>query len=105
MTKREEKIEKIVKLITYHRQRNMNIGFGDIDFAFDANCPNMKIPGKGYKNITINEYAKSRKIFNDLLKSNLLKNLPAGHMETDFSKGTYTGNFGETCYYMEWIEE
>ena len=104
MTKREEKIEKIVKMMTYSRQRDFRFTFGDIDFGFDPSCPNMKNPGKGYKNITNDEYRKAYKIFHNLLKSNLIKNLPAGHMETDFSKGTYTGNFGETCYYREWKE-
>jgi hypothetical protein len=99
-----ERIEKIVKMMTYSRQRDWRFTFGDIDFAFDYNCPNEKIPGKGYKNITKDEYRKAYKIFHNLLKSNLVKNLPAGTMVADYSKGTYTGNFGQTCYYYEWIE-
>ena len=100
-----ERIQKIVKLITYRAKRGAHVSFSDINFDFDTNCPNMKIPGKGYKNITIDEYAKSKKIFRNLLKTNLLKNLPSGSMCTDYSKGTYTGNFGEDCYYLYWSEQ
>ena len=104
MSEREEKIEKIVKIMTYLRQKNYKFTFGDIDVEFDPNCPNQKL-NKGYNNITKDEYRKAYNIFNNLLKSNLVKNLLAGCMKPNFSKGTYTGNFGKTCYYYDWIEK
>ena len=104
MSESEEKIEKIVKIMTYLQQKDYKFSFGAIDLEFDPNCPNQKL-NKGYNNITKDEYRKAYNIFKNLLKSNLVKNLPAGYMKPDFSKGEYPGNFGTTCCYYNWIEK
>ena len=90
MIKHEEKIEKIVRLMTHvSKFSGRRFTFGDIDFIFDPSCPNEKEPGKGYKNITKDEYRKACNILHNLLKTNLLKRLPSGYMRYDPSIKEY----------------